>query len=163
MSRRVFSNKGKKGEVKGAFCTHCKNTGETEMFCVSHNVLDVKGRVCCPKILANVCSKCDSRGHLPSKCPGAKGEPTYDVFKVMRRDRERRAVHEESRKQENRAVDKTGKKTAFACLEISDSDSDSDSENAPPANVTIRSPRSQTKSGRRASQMDWTPESDDEE
>lgn len=65
MSRRVSSS-------KASGCKHCQNMGENSQLWSSHNTLDVNGRVCCPKILANVCSKCNVRGHLPSRCQGKK-------------------------------------------------------------------------------------------
>ena len=160
MSRRVVSNKGKKVEIKATFCGHCKNSGENAQVCGSHNVLDIKGRVFCPKIIANVCSKCGTKGHLPSRCTVSKAETSLDIFKLLRRDRERREAHQAKKDSTEKPSDKVRSKSAFESLAMSESDSEE--EDAPPVNVTIRSPRSQTKSGRRASQMDWSAESDEE-
>lgn len=162
MSRRVINNKGKKVEVKATLCMHCKNSGENAQVCGSHNVLDVKGRVCCPKILANVCSKCGAKGHLPSRCTGAKMETSLDIFKILHHDRERRAAYEVKKDSTEKSGDKARSKSAFELLAMSDSEDD----DAPPANVTIRmkpasgSPRKVTAS---VKTMDWSAESDDEE
>ena len=66
MSRRSCNKKPV--EVKGTCCTHCKKSGQSCHVYESHNVRDTKGRVCCPAILSNVCSKCNKVGHLPSYC-----------------------------------------------------------------------------------------------
>ena len=73
MSRRCSKN------VRATGCNHCKNLGENWHVHQSHNAVDTKGRVVCPKILANRCNKCDRLGHLPSRCPGASASTSVNL------------------------------------------------------------------------------------
>jgi len=70
MMRRV-SNK-KHNESLGVFCAHCKKSGERHQIYESHNLRDVNGRICCPKIKSTTCYKCYKIGHLPTYCVVAK-------------------------------------------------------------------------------------------
>jgi hypothetical protein len=143
MSSRRFSS-NKKIAV-GTGCKHCQNMGENTQVWTSHNTLDRSGRVCCPKILANVCVKCNVRGHLPSRCPGKK--PMADTVRLPA------FVFREVNRVFCDVVEcpRTPVKTRI-CVE------------APGAPVkSMTGPKSLTKPIVLASQMDWSIESDDED
>ena len=61
-------SRAQKKDTKQQICVHCKNTGESKTVYEGHLVRNDKGRVCCPKIMSNCCSKCSNIGHLPSYC-----------------------------------------------------------------------------------------------
>ena len=64
----ITMSRAQKKETKQKICVHCKNTGESKTVYEGHLVRNNKGRVCCPKIMRNCCSKCSNIGHLPSYC-----------------------------------------------------------------------------------------------
>ena len=80
-SRRVSNKK----EVKQTRCGHCEKIGMPRHVVENHNVRDRAGRVCCPAILGNTCSKCDERGHLPSYCNGVKKVYKFKPFRTEAR------------------------------------------------------------------------------
>jgi len=103
-----------------------------------HNTADMSGRVCCPKILANVCSKCNVRGHLSSRCTGRP-----DVFRKMA------FVFRHAEPPVELATHVQSSRGGFDVLADCDSSPD----------ASPRTPRMPVK----ASQMDWSIESDEED
>lgn len=129
MSRRVIpNNKSKlvKGEVKATGCHVCKAHGKSTQMVDSHNFRDVRGKVCCPTMLENVCSKCGVKGHFQSGCTGPKEKKAFQDKVTERED-----------KKEKVAVPPINPFDALA-------GDDSDQDDAPPANVTIHKPMSRT-------------------
>lgn len=61
-------SRSQKKESSKPTCKHCMQSGEPKSVYESHVVRDFKGRVCCPKILSNVCSRCYKIGHLKTYC-----------------------------------------------------------------------------------------------
>ena len=142
MSHRVKStNRGKavKGEVAATSCHVCKAHGKSEYCVSSHNFRDIRGKVCCPTMLENVCSKCGVKGHFQSGCTGAKAEAPRKPY----RSYATKAVEHEAKEKSKAVVN------VFELL-----DGDSSDDDAPPAKVTIR----QTKVKR-----SWADMSDDED
>jgi len=144
MSRRVSSSK-KVSEAR-LCCQHCKNTGENARVCESHNTLDAKGRVCCPKILSNLCSKCSNVGHLPSRCAAKKSGA--DVLRRVSFVIERKTPVVESAKISCGGFD------ALMDYELSPDQS---------YITPLSQPKPQPSGPVKASQMDWAVESDDED
>lgn len=158
MSRRVSSSK-KVSEAR-VCCKHCKNTGEDARVCKSHNTLDARGRVCCPKILSNVCSKCNNVGHLPSRCVVTKS--VTDVLRRMSFVPETRKVAPVS------AVARSTKVSCGGFDAFMESDSSPDQSPRTPRSQSVKakpepSAPVKAKPQLKASQMDWAIESDDEE
>ena len=151
MSRRVSTNKK---SVRG--CKHCQNMGEQLHVWTSHNTVDVSGRVCCPKILANVCSKCNVRGHLLSRCTGRP-----DILRQMA------FVFRQAKPLSQPKVDVKSSCGGFDALV----DYDSSPDASPRTPVKLHhagrpwAPVAPTKSLAqcKASEMDWSVESDDED
>jgi hypothetical protein len=134
MSRRVQNNnKGKhvKVEIIAASCHVCKAHDKPVHVIESHNFRDVKGRVCCPTMLENVCSKCGLKGHFQSRC---EVSTVFKPFKSL--------STKYNAKKENKEKPKVVPVNAFAALaeESSDEEEEAIKNDPPPANVTLRKP-----------------------
>jgi len=68
MSRSTKQSKRTVPAKEGAFCKACKDAGKHAHIYESHFTRDVRGKVCCPTILENVCNKCGCKGHFSSYC-----------------------------------------------------------------------------------------------
>jgi hypothetical protein len=134
MSRRVHNNKGKhvKFEVKATSCHVCKAHDKPVHVIESHNFRDVKGRVCCPTMLENVCSKCGLKGHFQSRCEVSTEFKTFKSFSMN--------TSEYNSKKENKEKAKVAPVNAFAALADESSDEEAIKNDPPPANVTLRKP-----------------------
>ena len=143
MSRRVIPtiNRGKmvKGEVEAASCHVCKAHGKSEYCVNSHNFRDVKGRVCCPTMLENICSKCGVKGHFQSGCSGPKEVKSHKSSST--KEVERDTIKDKTKVFVN----------AFDAL--------ADEDDAPPANVTIRKPLSRAA----RLELNWADDSESDE
>jgi len=124
-----------------AFCKACKDAGKPASVFESHSARNARGKVCCPTIMNNRCSKCDNLGHFPKYCTvKIKSFEEMNFFK-----KKPDAVSEPKKEQKP-----TKSANAFEALA-----SDSDEEEGPaPANVTIR---------KKAALDDWSILSDDED
>jgi hypothetical protein len=154
MSRRVAHNKGKhvKGEVMATSCHVCKAHGKPCNIVESHNFRDIKGRVCCPTMLENVCSKCGRKGHFQSKCEGLKEFKPYKSPATK--------AEEYEAKKENKEKVKVAPTNAFSALEEDSSDEEEAiKDDPPPANVTIRT----TLSRAARLKLDWADDSESDE
>lgn len=137
MSRRVpHNNRSKvvKGEVMATSCHVCKAHGKSFTIVESHNFRDIKGRMCCPTVLENICSKCGRKGHFQSKCEGLEQIKEFKSYKSpMTKAEEYKA------KKENKEKVKATPVNAFASLaDESDSEEGAIKDDPPPANVTLR-------------------------
>jgi hypothetical protein len=154
MSRRVAHNKGKnvKGEVMATSCHVCKAHGKSMHMVESHNFRDVRGKVCCPTMLENVCSKCNQKGHFQSRCEVSTEFKPYKS--PMKKTEEYEAKKEKP---------KEGKATpvnVFAALaEESESEDEAIKNDPPPANVTIRTTLSRAARLR----LNWADDSESDE
>lgn len=140
-SRIIPTNKNKqvKSVAMAVGCHVCKTHGKPEHIIESHNFRDIRGNVCCPTILENVCSKCGLKGHLKSGCNRTK------VSMIPRNISTKMDFKPE----------KTRPINSFDAL----ADDMSDDELDPaPANVTIRKPLSR----RARLLLNWADDSDDE-
>ena len=57
---------------KPQVCVFCRNNGQTESFCTSHNLKDADGKVTCPMLRAYTCPLCGANGdaaHTLKHCP----------------------------------------------------------------------------------------------
>jgi hypothetical protein len=68
MSRSGKQSKRTVAVKEAAFCKACKDAGKHAHIYESHFTRDVRGKVCCPTILENVCNKCGCKGHFSSYC-----------------------------------------------------------------------------------------------
>jgi len=152
MSRRVSNNRSKvvKGEVMATSCHVCKAHGKPCNIVESHNFRDFKGRVCCPTMLENICSKCGRKGHFQSKCEGLKEFKPYKSPATK--------AEEYNAKKENKEKVKVTPTNAFAALgEDSSDEEEAIKDDPPPANVTLR------KSDPKKAQKAWADYDDDDE
>jgi hypothetical protein len=76
MSRSVKSS-------PSSCCKACKDFGKSKSEYESHNTRDARGRLVCPTIRSNVCSKCSKIGHLPSRCTVKVDENFEKMFMRM--------------------------------------------------------------------------------
>ena len=53
------------------FCKVCQDAAKSEKEYTSHNVRDIKGKTCCPTLLAQECRTCYKKGHTSKYCPQA--------------------------------------------------------------------------------------------
>jgi hypothetical protein len=131
MSRRVPNNtKGKhvKVEVMVTSCHVCKAHGKTCKIVESHNFRDTRGKVCCPTILENVCSKCGQKGHFQSRCEVSTGFKKFKLPSMRMTDwKEKPNVG-------------TSPTNAFAALTEESDSEEAIKDDPPPANVTVRKP-----------------------
>lgn len=145
MSRRVHNNnKGKhvKFEEMATSCHVCKAHEKPAHVIRSHNFRDAGGKVCCPTMLENVCSKCGLKGHFKSRC---EVSTEFKPFKSL--------STEYNAKKDNKEKSKMVPVNAFAALAEESSD-EAIKNDPPPANVTLR---------KRDPKKDWADyESDDE-
>jgi hypothetical protein len=144
MSRRVIpsiKSKFTKGEVKATGCHVCKAHGKSIQMVESHNFRDIRGKVCCPTMLENVCSKCGVKGHFQSGCSGPKEKKAFQERVTERED-----------KKEKVAVPPVNPFDALA-------GDDSDQDDPPPAKVTIRKPLSRAARLR----LNWADDSESDE
>jgi hypothetical protein len=136
-----MKSKFAKGEVKATGCHVCKAHGKSTQMVESHNFRDIRGKVCCPTMLENVCSKCGVKGHFQSGCTGPK---------------EKKAFQE-------RVTEREDKKEKVAALPVNPFDAlagdDSDQDDPPPAKVTIRKPLSRAARLR----LNWADDSESDE
>ena len=155
MSRRVPNNnrsKVVKGEVKATSCHVCKAHGKPFNIVESHNFRDVKGRVCCPTMLENICSKCGRKGHFQSKCEGLEQIKEFKPYKSPATKAE-----EYEAKKENKEKVKVAPTNAFSALaEDSSDEEEAIKDDPPPANVTLR------KSDPKKSWADYDDDDDEE-
>jgi hypothetical protein len=156
MSRRVPNNnrsKAVKGEVMATSCHVCKAHKKPFNIVESHNFRDHKGRVCCPTMLENICSKCGRKGHFQSKCEGLEQIKEFKPYKSPATKAE-----EYNAKKENKEKVKATPANAFAALEEDSSDEEEAiKDDPPPANVTLR--KQETKKVHKA----WVDYDDDDE
>jgi hypothetical protein len=169
---RHHSNK-KTTEMKTLCCTHCKVRGEAKIVYESHNARDFKGRVCCPAILRNVCSKCSKVGHLPSYCVvtvpcvvtaacvvtvSRDGRTTETKDVVGKFVAKMKALTEPKTKEEPKAEPKPKAMGMYADLVM---DSDDDESGSPrkqslSKNVTVREAKKKPRAW-----ADWSDDEDD--
>ena len=118
MSRRISVHK--KMSEKAMFCKICKDLGESAYVCDSHNIRDLKGKVCCPNVM---CKKCGMKGsHFDNEC--VRGKKDTDLgFSFVKKE----VKIKPSTKIEPKS------KNLFAIIAESD-----DEDGPPPANITIR-------------------------
>jgi hypothetical protein len=150
MSRRVHNNKGKhvKFEEMATSCHVCKAHEKPAHVIESHNFRNARGKVCCPTMLENVCSKCGLKGHFQSRCEVSTVFKPFKSFSMK--------TSENNAKKENKEKPKVVPVNAFAALaeESSDEEEERIKNDPPPANVTLRKPDAK---------KDWADyESDDE-
>lgn len=143
MSRRVIPTIKGKFEAKATGCHVCKAHGKPSQMVESHNFRDIRGKVCCPTMLENVCSKCGIKGHLQSGCTGTPRRKSYQYTLT-------KATESETIKDKTKVF-----VNAFDAL----ADGESDEDDAPPANVTIRKPLSRAARLR----LNWADDSDTDE
>lgn len=138
MSRRFIpTNKNKQVKGVAVGCHVCKTHGKPAQMIESHNFRDIRGNVCCPTILENICSKCGLKGHLKSGCSQTK------VSLITRNISTKMDFKPE----------KTSPINSFDALADDLSDDELD---AAPANVTIRKPLSR----RARLLLNWADDSD---
>jgi len=152
MSRRATHTKGKnvKVEVIAASCHVCKAHGKPCNVVESHNFRDFKGRVCCPTMLENICSKCGRKGHFQSKCERLEQIKEFKAYKSP----SKKAEEYEAKKEKT----KVAPTNAFAAFEEESSDEEEAiKDDPPPANVTLR------KQDPKKVQKAWTDYDDDDD
>lgn len=62
-------NTSNKQVVYKTFCKVCQDASKSEKEYTSHNVRDIKGKTCCPTLLAQECRTCYRKGHTSKYCP----------------------------------------------------------------------------------------------
>jgi hypothetical protein len=71
------------------FCKVCQDASKSEKEYTSHNVRDIKGKTCCPTLLAQECRTCYKKGHTSKYCPQANAQaavvkPAYVAPKLVK-------------------------------------------------------------------------------
>ena len=137
MSRRVHNSKGKhvKFEEMATSCHVCKAHEKPAHVIESHNFRNARGKVCCPTMLENVCSKCGLKGHFKSRCEVSTEFKPFKSFSMK--------TSENNAKKENKEKPKVVPVNAFAALAEESSDEEEEEaikDDPPPVNVTLRKP-----------------------
>jgi hypothetical protein len=152
MSRRIVPSKGKqvRFEVAATSCHVCKAHGKPCNIVESHNFRDIKGRVCCPTMLENICSKCGRKGHFQSKCEGLK------EFKAYKSPEKKAEDHKAKMAIKEKPIPSI--QNTFSALAEDSSEEEEAIRDDPPANVTVRKPvvkKAQKAWGDYESDDDW--------